>query len=66
MPNYQRIGDNEQISEEKSLIILKSIKQMLTEAPLKISHFHITRTDNIKKNQKKIMLADAPLSGGNL
>ena len=39
---------------------------MLTEAPLKISYFHITRTDNIKKNQKKIMLADAPLSGGNL
>ena len=53
MSSYQRIGDNEQISEEKSLIILKSIKQMLTDAPLKISHFHITRTDNIKKNQKK-------------
>ena len=25
---------------------------MLTEAPLKISHFHITRTDNIKKIRK--------------
>ena len=47
MQNYQRIGDKEQISEEKSLIIMKSIKQMLTEAPLKISYFHITRTDNI-------------------
>ena len=25
---------------------------MLTDAPLKISHFHITRTDNIKKIRK--------------